>query len=73
MSNPESVASFSDKFIVKAKFVVYYLKHLEKTKENVYADYAWKDLCEDSTKLKQLRVPEQVPQAPWTTPTHQKP
>ena len=24
----------------------------------VYADYAWKDLCEDSTKLKQLRVPE---------------
>ena len=54
MSNPESVASFSDKFIVKAKFVVYYLKHLEKTKENVYADYAWKDLCEDSTKLKQL-------------------
>ena len=54
MSNPESVAAFSDKFIVKAKFVVYYLKHLEKTKENVYADYAWKDLCEDSTKLKQL-------------------
>ena len=58
MSNPESVAAFSDKFIVKAKFVVYYLKHLEKTKENVYADYAWKDLCEDSTKLKQLRVSE---------------
>ena len=76
MSNPESVAAFSDKFIVKAKFVVDYLKHLEvmefkkkkraeeraresqKTKENVYADYAWKDLCEDSTKLKQLWVPE---------------
>ena len=72
MSNPESVAAFSDKFIVKAKFVVDYLKHLEvmefkkkkraeeraresqKTKENVYADYAWKDLSEDSTKLKQL-------------------
>ena len=29
MSNPESVAAFSDKFIVKAKFVVDYLKHLE--------------------------------------------
>ena len=27
---------------------------LQKTKEKVYADYAWKDLCEDSTKLKQL-------------------
>ena len=26
----------------------------QKTKEKVYADYAWKDLCEDSTKLKQL-------------------
>ena len=91
MSNPESVAAFSDKFIVKAKFVADFLKHLEvmefkkkkrieeraresqKTKEKVYADYAWKDLCEDSTKLKQLRLPEQVPQAPWTTPTHQKP
>ena len=76
MSDPESVATFSDKFIVKAKFVVDYLKHLEvmefrkkkraeeraresqKTKEKVYADFAWKDLCEDSTKLKQLRVPE---------------
>ena len=30
----------------------------QKTKEKVYADYAWKDLCEDSTKLKQPRVPE---------------
>ena len=30
----------------------------QKTKEKVYADYAWKDLCEDSTKLKQLRVSE---------------
>ena len=30
----------------------------KKTKGKVYADYAWKDLCEDSTKLKQLRVPE---------------
>ena len=29
MSDPESVAAFSDKFIVKAKFVVDYLKHLE--------------------------------------------
>ena len=27
-------------------------------KENNYEDYAWKDLCEDSTKLKKLRVPE---------------
>ena len=26
--------------------------------EKVYTDYAWKDLCEDSTKLKQLRVAE---------------
>ena len=76
MSDPESVGAFSNKFIVKAKFVVDYLKHPEvmefkkkkraeeraresqKTKEKVYADYAWKDLCEDSTKLKQLRVPE---------------
>ena len=76
MSDPESVGAFSNKFIVKAKFVVDYLKHLEvmefkkkkraeeraresqKTKEKVYADYAWKDLCEDSTKLKQLRVSE---------------
>ena len=76
MSDPESVAAFSDKFIVKAKFVADFLKHLEvmefkkkkrveeraresrKTKEKVYADYAWKDLCEDSTKLKQLRVSE---------------
>ena len=33
-------------------------KESQKTKEKVYADYAWKDLCEDSTKLKQLRVPE---------------
>ena len=30
----------------------------QKTKEKVCADYAWKDLCEDSTKLKQLRVSE---------------
>ena len=29
MSDPESVAAFSDKFIVKATFVVDYLKHLE--------------------------------------------
>ena len=34
------------------------VKESHKTKEKVYADYAWKDLCEDSTKLKQLRVPE---------------
>ena len=77
MSDPESVAAFSDKFIVNAKFVVDYLKHLEvmefkkkkraersvrgrarKPRKKSNADYAWKDLCEDSTKLKQLRVPE---------------
>ena len=76
MSDPESVAAFSDKFIVKAKLVVDDLKHLEvmefkkkkraeqharesqKTRVKVYADYALKDPCEDSTKLKQLRVPE---------------
>ena len=29
MSDPESVAAFSNKFVVKAKFVVDYLKHLE--------------------------------------------
>ena len=29
MSDPESVAALSDKFIVKAKFIVDYLKHLE--------------------------------------------
>ena len=34
------------------------MRESHKTKEKVYADYAWKDLCEDSTKLKQLRVPE---------------
>ena len=34
------------------------VRESHKTKEKVYADYAWKDLCEDSTKLKQLRVPE---------------
>ena len=31
VSDPESVAAFSDKFIAKAKFVVDYLKHLEVT------------------------------------------
>ena len=36
----------------------------ERAKENQkatgknYEDYAWKDLCEDLTKLKKLRVPE---------------
>ena len=76
LSDSESVAAFSDKFIVKPKFVVEHLKHLEvvdfkkkkraeerakesqKAKEKNYEDYAWKDLCEDPTKLQKLRVPE---------------
>ena len=76
MSDSESVAAFSDKFIVKPKFVVEYLTHLDvvdfkkkkraeerakesqRAKEKNYEDYAWKDLCEDPTKLKKLRVPE---------------
>ena len=29
MTDPESLAAFSDKFIVKEKFVVDYLKHIE--------------------------------------------
>ena len=63
-------------FIVKQKFFVLYLTHLdvvgfkkkkraeERAKESQrateknYEDYAWKDLCEDPTKLKKLRVPE---------------
>ena len=76
LSDSESVAAFSDKFIVKPKFVVEYLTHLDvvdfekkkraeesakeslKAKEKNYEDYAWNDLCEDPTKLKELRVPE---------------
>ncbi|PFX31115.1 hypothetical protein AWC38_SpisGene4053 [Stylophora pistillata] len=72
LSDSESVAAFSDKFIVKPKFVVEYLTHLDmvdlkkkkraekrekesqKAKEKNYEDYAWKDLCEDPTKLKKL-------------------
>ena len=72
------MVAFSDKFIVRAKFVTVmdYLKHLEvmefkkkkgeeerakesqKTKEKVYDDYARDDLSENSTKRKQLRLPE---------------
>ena len=70
MSDSESVAAFSDKFIVKQKFVDEYHTHLDvvefkkkqraeerakesyKAKEKNYEDYAWKDLCEDPTKLK---------------------
>ena len=33
-------------------------KESQKAKEKNYEDYAWKDLCKDSTKLKKLRVPE---------------
>ena len=76
LSDSESVAAFSDKFIVKPKFVVEHLKHLEvvdfkkkkraeerakesqKAKEKNHEDYAWKDLCEDPTKLQKLRVAE---------------
>ena len=76
LSDSESVTAFSDKFIVKPKFVVEQLKHLEvvdfkkkkraeerakesqKAKEKNHEDYAWKDLCEDPTKLQKLRVPE---------------
>lgn len=76
LSDSESVAAFSDKFIVKPKFVVEYLTHIDvvyfkkkkraeerakqsqKAKEKNYEDYAWKDLCEDPTKLKKLRVLE---------------
>ena len=76
LSDSESVAAFSDKFIVLPKFVVEHLKHLDvvdfekkkrgeerakesqKAKEKNYEDYAWKDLCEDPTELKKLRVPE---------------
>ena len=32
-------------------------KESQKTMEKVYDD-AWKDLCEDSTKLKKLRLPK---------------
>jgi len=35
-------------------------KESQKTKEKVYDDYASKDMCEDSTKLKQLRAPELI-------------
>ena len=51
------------KFIVKQKFKVDYLraeeglKESQKTKRKVYDFYARKDLCEDPTKLKKLRVP----------------
>ena len=76
LSDSESVAAFSDKVIVKPKFVVEHLKHLEvvdfkkkkraeerakeslKAKEKNHEDYAWKDLCEDPTKLQKLRVAE---------------
>ena len=76
MSDSESVAAFYDKFIVKPKFVVEHLKHLEvvdfkkkkraeerakesqRAKEKNHEDYAWKDLCEDPTKLQKLRVAE---------------
>ena len=33
-------------------------KESQNTNEKNYEDYVWKDLCEDSTKLKLLRVPE---------------
>ena len=33
-------------------------KESQKAKEKNYEDYAWKDLCEDPTKLQKLRVPE---------------
>ena len=33
-------------------------KESQNAKEKNYEDYAWKDLCEDSPKLKKLRVPE---------------
>ena len=76
LSDSESVAAFSDKFIIKPTFVVEHLKHLavvdfkkkkraderakesQKAKEKNREDYAWKDLCEDPTKLQKLRVPE---------------
>ena len=63
-------------FIVKQKFFIFYLTHLDvvgfkkkkraeesakesqRATEKNYEDYAWKDLCEDPTKLKKLRVPE---------------
>jgi len=63
-------------FIVKKKFAIEYLMHLdvvdfkrntraeERAKENQRVkeknneDYAWKDLCENLTKLKKLQVPE---------------
>ena len=69
LSDPESVALFADKFIVKSKFVVDYFQHLEvlefKRKKRAEEkaklsreDYPWTELCEDLTKLKKLRVPE---------------
>ena len=33
-------------------------KESQKAKEKNYEDYAWKDLCEDPTKLQKLRVAE---------------
>ena len=33
-------------------------KESQDAKEKNYEDYAWKDLCENPIKLKQLRVPE---------------
>ena len=33
-------------------------KESQKATEKSYDDYAWKDLCDDTTKLKKLRVPE---------------
>ena len=33
-------------------------KESQKAKEKNHEDYAWKDLCEDPTKLQKLRVPE---------------
>ena len=42
-------------------------KESQRATEKNYEDYAWKDLCEDPTKLKKLRVPELnklIPQIP---------
>ena len=61
LSDPESVAKFGDKFIVKPKLK----KRLEEragesreARETSYENYHWANLCEDATNLKKLRVPE---------------
>ena len=76
LSDAESVAAFSDRFIVKAAHVVDYLHHLDvikfkkkkrteerakesrEAKERSYGDYDWAELCQDTTKMKKLRVLE---------------